>query len=294
MAKESIYVDPNLVVDFSRIYSWPQNFRTLKDWRQSSAHQEVSFSTYGLDQLNASASGQFAPHQLDNMRSCFVGEVYIVDLRRESHGFVSGIPVSWYGPQNSLNVGLSPAVVRECESELLDAVRPNDYFLGYQILHKDKGRLETVTSHLYSVLDVSTEQALVSRFGLYYQRFYILDHARPKDHEVDRFLEFVSDLPESAWLHFHCRAGRGRSSTFMIMYDIIRNGRHVSLEDIVARQVAIGSKNILQVATKPGSYWKQSRSEERKWFIQRFYQYVLDSKGWPLVSWSEWVKNQES
>ena len=36
--------------------------------------------------------------------------------------------------------------------------------------------------------------------------------------------------------HFHCKEGIGRTTTFMIMYDIMKNYKEVSLNDIIKRQ----------------------------------------------------------
>ena len=38
---------------------------------------------------------------------------------------------------------------------------------------------------------------------------------------VDYFIDFVENQPENTWLHFHCKAGAGRTTTFMIMKYIL-------------------------------------------------------------------------
>lgn len=53
------------------------------------------------------------------------------------------------------------------------------------------------------------------------------------------FITFVNNQPENSWLHFHCKAGIGRTTTFMIMYDIMKNCNDVSLYDIITRQVIL-------------------------------------------------------
>jgi len=64
----------------------------------------------------------------------------------------------------------------------------------------------------------------------------VTDHVRPLDDAVDRFILAVRALPDGAWTHFHCEAGLGRTTTFMVLYDMLRNANRVSLEDIVRRQ----------------------------------------------------------
>ena len=66
-------------------------------------------SKAGLDTLNISGSAQFSAPQFaelaDTLRECADGRnVYIIDLRQESHVLVNeGIPLSWYGSHNWAN-----------------------------------------------------------------------------------------------------------------------------------------------------------------------------------------------
>ena len=53
------------------------------------------------------------------------------------------------------------------------------------------------------------------------------------------FVQLVNSELKDNWLHFHCKQGIGRTTTFMIMYDIMKNAKEVSLDDIVKRQVAL-------------------------------------------------------
>ena len=54
--------------------------------------------------LKAIASGQFSEAQLIELKAQLKAPIIIVDLRQESHGFVNGYPVSWYGPKNQANM----------------------------------------------------------------------------------------------------------------------------------------------------------------------------------------------
>ena len=66
-----------------------------------------------------------------------------------------------------------------------------------------------------------------------YCRFPTTDHVRPRDTEVDAFVAFASTLPTDTWLHFHCRGGDGRTTTFLVMHDTMHNAPGVSIEDIL-------------------------------------------------------------
>ena len=60
---------------------------------------------------------------------------------------------------------------------------------------------------------------------------------------IPKIIKFVENQPKGSWLHFHCKEGIGRTTTFMIMYDIIKNNKTVSLNDIITRQVLLSGMN---------------------------------------------------
>ena len=67
---------------------------------------------------------------------------------------------------------------------------------------------------------VGTEVAAVH--GLEYMRLATLDFYRPSDRVVNKFVELIKNNPNS-WLHLHCHVGKGRTTTFMAMYDMFYN-----------------------------------------------------------------------
>ena len=103
-------------------------------------------------------------------------------------------------------------------------------------------------------------------------------------------MTFVKKLAPGTWLHFHCRGGKGRSTTFMVLYDILRNGKHVSLDDIVKRQQLLGGSILLEISEKKAAEWKRDAAIERKRFIEQFYEYATSDKGYPQKSWTEWCE----
>ena len=105
---------------------------------------------------------------------------------------------------------------------------------------------------------------------------------------------FLRALPAGGWVHFHCRAGKGRTTTFIALYDMLRNAGTVSLKDIVARQSdLIGGYDVL--APEPGGDfepWKAGVTSDRVAFVTAFYNYArANPNGSPLL-WSEWLKTQ--
>ena len=82
------------------------------------------------------------------------------------------------------------------------------------------------------------------------------------------FINFVKSLPkESLRLHFHCAAGEGRSTTFLVMYDMMRNSTKVKLQDIFLRQYLLGGINFLNETSND---WRKNYLEERKTFLGSF------------------------
>lgn len=79
--------------------------------------------------------------------------------------------------------------------------------------------------------------------NLFYIRMPVTDDQLPKENTINDFIKFVQNTPKDSYLHFHCKAGVGRTTTFMILYDIMKNYNTVPLNDIIIRQVKLGHLN---------------------------------------------------
>lgn len=243
----------------------------------------------GLERLNMSASAQFSPGEMATMireiRKHTNGPIYDMDLRGETHGFSQGMAISWFGENNWGNIG------RNAEEALKDEETRLKDIEGKKITTYIKKDLKSKTSpKSLEALTVLSERQMAQILGIQYMRFNCVDHLWPKPQEIDQFINFTKTLPENAWLHFHCSAGRGRTGAFMALYDMMHNVPEVSMEDIVARQHMLGASYLLLIEK---GKWKEEWQTEKVKMLKLLYQYVSENKGSQYaVSWSEWLKKK--
>jgi protein-tyrosine phosphatase len=244
--------------------------------------------------LDISASGQFSAKELKQLLQDIPAKpnkVWVIDLRQESHGFVNGIPVTWFSDQNSINKYKTPLQIARHEKALLQELEEQEKICVYTLKKLQRGKITAVNPVQIIPRLVQTEQELVNELGANYQRFYVLDHNRPDDINVDAYVSFIKNtLKPGDWMHFHCRGGKGRSSTFIAMYDMIHNAKHLSFDEIMQRQVAMGNIKLHMQPNKPEKIWKIETAKQRYIFLQKFYAYALDPDGYATHSWSEWLE----
>lgn len=277
-------VSPMLVLDSRRGAGMElPNFRRMSDpfLRQSSTIP----SREGLSALKSSGSGQFSEEGLKLLKERVPSEeIVIVDLRQESHGFMNGLAVSWRGEHNWANLGRDLQAVEADERERLKAALTGGEVTALMLEDDDRGKEVKTPLHL-EVERVCTEKELCDMAGVGYVRLVVPDHRRPDDAIVDEFVDLVKSHP-GAWLHFHCRAGKGRTGTFLAMYDMMSNAGKVSLEDILRRQYLFGGSELLDPPS-PDS-WKHPYALARTAFLQKFYDYCAENRATFGVSWSQW------
>ncbi len=264
----------------------PRNFRTSADELKPKGVSAPDRT--GLAALHASGSAEFTPAGLSAMLARCTGPVTVFDLRQEDHAFINDEPVSWMATNNWANVGRSHDDIVAGEQ-----ARVAEFKAGVVVVVSDdaakKGGEAAAAEHL-TVARAQTEREVVTAAGAAYVRLTVTDHARPLDTEVDRFITAVRALPTDGWAHFHCRAGKGRTTTFLALYDMLRNASHVSLQDIVDRQsLLVGDYNLLAKEKQAAEAWKVGISADRAAFVRAFYDYARANPGGRPQLWSEWL-----
>ncbi len=217
-----------------------------------------------VNELYCSGSHQYTPDELKKIITTGIprnarNSIIFVDLREEPHlMFQSNSTASIQSAKARAYNGLSAADIQETENDFAQA------------------------HHTYQ-----TEEACVKKSGAQYYRIPVTDATRPEDSDVDSFITFLRDIQgKNHWLHFHCLAGLGRTTTFMAMYEMIKTAtlKGTTFEDIIRRQHQIGGANLAFM------WYSSSRV---KWlnFLHNFY--VYSKHGFHQgMSWSKWVERR--
>jgi Inositol hexakisphosphate len=265
----------------------PRNFRTTNDPLKT-ANGQIPVNI-GLADLRASGGGEFTAGGLKLLLARTHGPVTVFDLRQETHIFVNGLPISWFATNDWANVGRAQSAIEADEAARVQKLKPGSVIMVADDSVKKSGVPSKARKNV-TVEHASTERDIVVARNAAYVRLTVTDHARPLDEEVDRFILAVRALPKDGWAHFHCEAGRGRTTTFMVLYDILRNATRVSLKDIARRQKLLGYDYDVLRPADPGD-WKAPYTEDRISFVRAFYRYARANPGGRPRLWSEWLKS---
>ena len=260
-------------------YELPRNFRILEDLKMSASGQP---STSGLLLL------------YNELRQKTDGNIYIIDLREESHGFANGFPVSLYTEKNLANFFTPRNQIEEIEIEQLTDMldRQIDFLpLG----NEDKKLFKPIN---VLVKNVETEHQKADEIGFIYVRFPVTDMFFPQPEIVEQFMNFVANLRENDWVHFHCQAGHGRTTTFMVMYEILKRpeitlGDHPEkeLEKICRRNAEMGGSDLLKISDGDKYDYYVQAQNSRAAELRKFYDYITKiNRGYIDISWSEYAK----
>lgn len=258
--------DDILVFDSKIHFGLPAKFRsTDKSFVVNKLiSSEQDFAIRGLDRLRASASAQFSRFSLEEMVNYLraktnMSHLYVLDLRYERHAFIDGFAVSFLHNNN-----------HEIKR------RYSHYFYNLEVfVYSDelKKNPQLAIEPAAFVDPIFTDEGEeTSALGLKYMRMPVVDAHPPGYEQILAFANFVRSLPEESWLHIHCRGGKARSTTFMVILDIVKNPE-LSFEEIIKRQFLLGGKN-LSKKSKVGDSQKNEKDRlkaDRLDLLRRFY-----------------------
>lgn len=285
LATASLALEPKILVLDAKA-GWSdhlENFRTMKSPYVRTGGRLPS--RVGLEELRISGSSEFSCEGIDEIRKRLPGaRVTVLDLRQESHGMINGLPVSWEQDFNRGNPGMSREQVAADEKARLRGV----YRAGRVLMHRmdEHWSRKKLTPVRAEVESVQTEEHLVRSRGMDYARFAVTDHGHPADLDVDRFVALYTGAPDDAWFHFHCKAGVGRTTVFMVMADMMENATRVPLEDILDRQARFIQYDFR--AIPPKDSWKYPIVKARDEFLALFHRYCRANAPSFSVPFSRW------
>ena len=202
----------------------------------------------------------------------------MLDLRQESHGFLEGMAVSWYARHNWGCVGLA-----EDERRGLESLRLRMLERGERVWLADAKSVKAGTGAPAAERmpgRARTEEEALGLAAGHYVRLPVADHTRPEDWVLERFVRFVRELRGEAHLHLHCRGGKGRTSLFLALHELLWNARHLSLEAVLERQALLNDYDLRRMPARDS--YKAPFAPERLELLERFYAYArANPGGWP-------------
>lgn len=243
-----------------------------------------------LNFLNASGSGQFSLGQYKKMKEILFNKALIViDLRQESHGLINDLAISWYSKNNTFNQNKSTEQIRKDEEKKMK-----------EIFNKKKIKLQQSSHSVFikiqkNITTATTEKQFLEKEKVLYFRIPAPDYQKPRDQDVDEFIEIYKKYlykpaNHNQWVHFHCAAGKGRTTTFLTMYDMMKNFQSFNQKEITERQYHMGGIDLFnsQKKNKERKNW----FEERMIFLKKFDLYVRENGPSYQSTWSVWLKNK--
>lgn len=243
-----------------------------------------------VSHLRASGSGQFSEGGLERLLNTIPSRnIVFVDLRQESHGFLNGMSVSWFAPKNWSNIGLDVSAIAQDEKNRLAALLPLEEVIVHHVRSKGKGGVIEKAYPLSVVpYEVLTEAELLEKKGLRYLRLPVLDHRPPSHETIDAWLHFARQLPEETWLHFHCASGKGRTTLFLVLWDMMHHAKTLSFEGLVKRNHATGGIDLTHIPPLGKRDWDREYLIQRFEFLKEFYIYCHEQEDFTLA-WTKWL-----
>lgn len=271
--------------------------KDVKHWRYAKMIiDSYNGNTSGLKHMWVSASGaptakgfKIIAENIDKLTNGKYKKMIDLDLRQEDHAYLNKQSITLTTQYNWINLGKSYQQALAAEQDWIQALHTQTTINN--VLTSDQFKAGNyLQGSSVSIEDLRSEQQVAESHGFEYIRLTVSDHMAPRIDDVDKFVSLVRSLPKDVWVHMHCRGGDGRSSTFLAMYDMLKNADTVSFNDIIKRQASVTPNYDLSQTDRKDPYLTPYY-EARYKFLMHFYQYASASlNGYP-GTWSEWIKD---
>lgn len=268
-----------LIVTFASLYYYAnQECRSLANFRSTSDIAAISgtVDTTGLENLRISGSSAPIFSILKQKLQHIKGDIYIIDLIGEKSTdeltyFRNDYPIDFLDGGESTR----KSIISKIGPVIIGTMR--QLCVGHYLNKADTDQL-------------SSEEVAATSHGFHYIK--LAQHRRelPDNTMIDKLIDLVETLPKDAWLHLHCRGGKGRTTSIMAMIDILKNGKNVPLETIVKRHHLMNGQDLFDTTPWTRGTYKKEKLQIRKKFIEAFYAYINDPKGYKATSWKQWCQ----
>lgn len=208
-------------------------------------------------------------------------KVYIFNLKHKPIYYLGDHEMEWYGYRFSKTDDLEQFRQKNVWKALFIEAEVKIY----EFLHGQE--IDTLSKDQFAI-----EQVEVEKRGYHYVQ--PLKKGWVKDLSfIDPVVSQFEVIPADAWVYFHCARGCARTTTFMILYDIFRNAKQSSLDEILERQYCLGGEDIANTDVWGKSTWSKEQLEARKRIAVLFYDYMTDKAGYGAQTFSAWLGKKE-
>ena len=130
--------------------------------------------------------------------------------------------------------------------------------------------IDFIATYYILTMNFKSLKNLAEKNGFEYKRFAVRDYAAPDLKQLEEMVKFIKTLPADKKIYAHCAGGEGRTTNFLVLLDIIKNGKKLSLKEILDRQAKLGGAKLDDFAKK--EEWRKKLGAERLKLIEEFYQ----------------------
>jgi hypothetical protein len=212
------------------VHDAPDETPGKEHFRSGQTLTEHPFNASGSHQLDATRLAEIL--KLEVVAHHHPPNIFLVDLREETHGFLDGRAVSWYADNDFANVGQPLPWIMADEAYRLALLQKQHAARVFAIEtdcadNREQDRRKPTSYRDIEVVKAETEE-LVSR-GLEakigcpvtYVRIPVTDHCAPTDAALEQLRAVWRKMSSKSWVHFHCHGGDGRTTTFLALFDML-------------------------------------------------------------------------